>query len=122
MNKYQEYQKALEMAYETMNELDFSTAKEGCKYLKILEGLVDQTKLPTEDAVLKEFEELGYYFSRTTDNQICLCTKYDGENIILDLSNYTYVKYDNYSEPMDITLKEHQLLTKLFKALGWYNE
>lgn len=110
MDKYQEYQKALE---------SICNRCFGDEPKKILQELVDQTKTPTLEEVIKEWEELGYYFTKTTDNQICLHTKYNGENIILELSNYTYVKYDNHAEPMDITLQEHQLLTKTFKALGW---
>ena len=114
MNKYQEYQKALEMAYETMNELDFSTAKKGCKYLKILEGLVDQTKLPTEDAVLKEFEKLGWKHTKKPNNKI-LFEKYNQDYALNDfiLINMNLKIYSGTF----IDLKTHQLLTKLFESL-----
>lgn len=91
--------------------------------MNIFKELVDEKlNKPTLEEIQQEWEALGYFFTKTTDNQICLHTKYNGENIILELSNYTYVKYDNYAEPMDITLQEHQLLTKTFKALGWFDE
>ena len=76
-------------------------------------------KVYTLEEVKKMWEELGYYFTMTTNTQLCLYTKYESENIIIDLLNNTYVKYDDYVESMDITFQEHQLLTKTFKALGW---
>lgn len=71
----------------------------------------------SEKEVIKKFEELGYALSRNERRHIIFMKG----TIILELYNYGSVFYTkkiktNY-EP--ISFEEHQLLTELFKALGW---
>lgn len=75
------------------------------------------------EKVLKEFVELGYSILTIENYNIALFKYYEPYNeeysITIDLKNKCY-----YCDDMDVVidLKTHQLLTKLFKALGWYDE
>lgn len=82
--------------------------------LKVLEN-----KTPTLDEVKKEWKELGYVWTEGVmyihlirlEKDICI-SKMDKEYECYDADDY-----DNQS--LTLTFKEHQLLTKTFKALGW---
>lgn len=69
------------------------------------------------EQVLKEFEELGYEWTDKKDGLINIKHKKD---VAKDILIYTSSK--DYISIWTISLQEHQLLTKLFKALGWYDE
>lgn len=82
------------------------------------------SQIPTDltiEEVKKEWEKLGYIVTTYIDG------KYDwmsleelcGDKIIIDLILKSYHKYDNDGESQHISLQEHQLLTKTFRALGW---
>lgn len=76
-----------------------------------------------EQKIFKEFEELGYEIDEIKGYNICLYKyyeKYDEDYaIIIDLKNKCY-----YCECMDVVIdmKIHQLLHKLFKLWGWFDE
>ena len=79
---------------------------------------------PTEEEVFKEFEALGYEV-KGWEYGITLCKnkKFFKESI-----NVITIRIDHYLKCYTvllgitecITLQEHQLLTKLFKAWGWF--
>lgn len=95
------------------------------KQFKLLQELVDQTKTPTLEEVKKEWEELGYEW---VENEIYIniIKKYEGIDFDVILSidkrtrNYCCFEDDGCdNRSLNITYREHQLLTKTFRALGW---
>lgn len=122
MNKYQE---ALiyfcNGCHHEQEEGDYGACKrvEGrCKHYLSLKELVDKEKSPTLEEVKKEWEELGYEFELYS-HSIQLINSSKNNEIIIWLNNPRCYDCGN-----SISLKEHQLLTKTFKALGWggYND
>jgi hypothetical protein len=89
---------------------------------KILQELVNQTKTPTLEDVKKEWEELGYELNRHERRELIFKFKEDGT--IFTMWNFNSIRYSKYwrGKPANISLQEHQLLTKTFKALGWFDE
>lgn len=88
----------------------------------LLQELIDQTKTPTLEECIKEWEELGYrfYIKKPTtkwETLISIFYEDDSNDGIFIYNNKTYIR-DTYS----FTMQEHQLLTKTFKALGWFDE
>lgn len=96
------------------------------------EGLFIPTETITEQEVLKEFEEdyvitiigYGYYFQAKVNEDII---------IAIDTEEKTYKKYKEelmypkiytnvYHKVIPFTLKEHQLLHKLFAIWWWFDE
>lgn len=74
------------------------------------------------EEVIKEWEELGYEWSEYS-SVIHLCREMltNTETIIIKKKDYSYYKLtDDSLHPID--LREHQLLTKTFKALGWLED
>lgn len=123
MNKYQE---ALiyfcNGCHHEQEEGDYGTCKrvEGrCKHYRSLKELVDKEKSPTLEEVKKEWEKLGYELIRHERNELIFNFKEDGT--IFTMWNFNEMRYSKYwrGTPANITLQEHQLLTKTFKALGW---
>lgn len=77
---------------------------------------------PTLEEIKKEWEKLGYKWFE--DNyKIELITTIDDfvKEIYLDKINKNYCCFDGGTgeEYSSITIQEHQLLTKTFRALGW---
>lgn len=72
---------------------------------------------PTLEEVIKEWEELGYKLTR---HERCLLefTKNDMFLKIYNIGNVITYEKQAYGYSQRITFKEHQLLTKTFKALG----
>lgn len=79
---------------------------------------IPQTKSPTLEEVKKEWEELGYdiYQERYF---IAIKSKTKKMEIIINSKNKYYFKRDDDNFWETITIQEHKLLTKTFKALGW---
>lgn len=83
---------------------------------------------PTEEEVKKEWEELGYEWRipKEYPHMIWLVNDDEAEKWVLTIKINTQSKKfwkkwgDLCIEPF--TFEEHQLLTKTFKALGWYDE
>ena len=80
---------------------------------------------PTLEEIKKEWEELGYTWE---EHEIYICISIedpiDGtlKNIYIDKKRKYYECYDEDdwdSRSLQLTFKEHQLLTKTFRALGW---
>lgn len=96
------------------------------KQFNTLQELVNQTKQPTLEEVKKEWEELGYEWRILNDypHMIHLVNDDDEPKWILVIKiNTRSKKYwkrwgDLSVEPF--TFEEHQLLTKTFRALGWF--
>lgn len=95
--------------------------------MSIFKELVDE-KLnnPTLEQVRKEWEELGYEWEE--DSLSISITKYNALNKpsrVITLYKHNK-EYDCTRSSMwrvsCLTLQEHQLLTKTFKALGWFDE
>lgn len=91
---------------------------------KIREGFERSLKnfeKPTIEEVKKEWKELGYRIFTIEGYNICLYKYYEKYNeeyaITIDLQGNCY-----YCEDMDVVIdmKVHQLLTKTFRALGWF--
>lgn len=140
-----EYQKALNYITSevfTGGNSILETEAEAIK--KLLQQLIDQTKTPTLEEVKKEWEEEGYSFEIYNDeyhngnvykrcviykeifmNKRLIVLHYWNKTITFnyfwetfDDEGYTVNKYMSFN----ITFQEHQLLTKTFKALGWFDE
>lgn len=129
MNKYQEYQEALDnlIVIERAN----SFKKIGTFYhtnCDLLQELVDKEKPYTLEEVKKEWEELGYEWriQKEYPHMIWLVNDDEEEKWVLTIKINTqskkfWKKWGDLSiEPF--TLQEHQLLTKTFRALGWDKE
>lgn len=128
MNKYQE---ALDCLKDTkcdeINNCKLCSLTSYCGHyqcVKTLQELVDTTKTPTLEEVKKEWEELGYtweeneiYIHITKRDKLLCVTK----NICLTKQDKEYCCYDEDEDYscLNINFKEHQLLTKTFRALGW---
>lgn len=70
---------------------------------------------PTLDECIKEWEERGWKVDFKYPKGIDLV-----KSKLFRISIYFTDK--TYFSDTPLTLKEHQLLTKLFKALGWFDE
>ena len=127
MNKYQE---ALNNYSENVDYRDYST-----KIVDIvnesydtLQELVDQTKTSTLEEVKKEWEELGYEWRipKEYPHMIWLVDDEEEEKWVLRIKINTqskkYLKLWGDGGFERFTFQEHNLLTRTFKALGWYDE
>ena len=89
-------------------------------------------KSQQEQAIFKEFEELGYecVFSNNKKHLVLMKNvkkdKYNGDYTKIISINSITKKYSCYIDESysfdDITLQEHQLLHKLFEIWGWFDE
>lgn len=81
---------------------------------KVAQWIIEQE----EQKIFKEFEELGYRvcYNKNDFNILALYNDKQGSTINV-FEDKTY----NCSYT-DITLKEHQLLHKLFELWGWFDE
>lgn len=79
-------------------------------------------KTPTLEEIQKEWENLGYEFITYTAEEYTMkkfeISKY-GEKIILWF-DHSYSKVGKTDHCF--TIQEHLLLTKMFRALRWFNE
>lgn len=81
------------------------------------------TSIISEQEVFKEFEELGYVIIKYNWYTIRLICKELDTTIEIDTEDRWYEsKYTDYDRPQCLTMKEHQLLHKLFKLWGWFDE
>lgn len=126
------YQNALYYLYDIfrnhkdeISEDDEIDVKKVKRCFNTLEKLVDQTETPTLEEVKKEWEELGYKWK---ENEIYIhITKRDkllcvDKDICITKQDKEYCCYDEDEDYscLSITSKEHNLLTKTFRALGWF--
>lgn len=86
----------------------------------------EEQKELLEQAIFKEFLKIGFSVRFSEDNKT-LVDFYNAEEmsvIKIDKKNKRYIKVDSvyYTSFVPITLKEHQLLTLLFKIWGWIYE
>lgn len=80
-----------------------------------------------QEELLKEFEDLGYILRVNNDNTIILHIKEKNEVLRIYKKDKSYSKYfvcwnSKDKMPVNLTLNEHQLLTKLFIALRWIDD
>ena len=81
---------------------------------RLLLELTEQYESPTLEEVKKEWNNAGWDY-KNIDEYVLLINKKDKEKrIIINDVLKRYFVAKGY-----ITLQEHQLLTKTFKALGW---
>lgn len=112
-----EYQKALETAYEMMNTTDFGSAKIGCEALKVLTELVEKEKILTLEECIKEWKALGYEFKY--DQKLehifisSLLAHLEDKHIHIFLKDSISVMFSEYGQ---FTAQELELLTKTMKA------
>lgn len=126
MNRYQEaLNKVKEKFVISLQCLTSEDKNKQMKYVNILQELVDTTKPPTLEEVKKEWEALGYTWE---ENEIYICISIEDsideslKDIYIDKKHKSYECFDEDdadSISLQLTLKEHQLLTKTFRALGW---
>lgn len=80
------------------------------------------TKTPTLEEVKKEWEELGYEWVNIDLHLMRLISEDLDTIIIINNKTKCYaVSEYSHMEYQFITDKEHQLLTKTFRALGWFD-
>lgn len=96
---------------------------------KVAEYLININLQPTEEEVLKKFEELGYEILISPTNKKHIQIAYEENDSIIEVyyneQNKTYwyeCRCFGVNRPQVILPNEHQLLTKLFKAWGLFNE
>lgn len=71
------------------------------------------------EEIIKEWEELGYEWSEYSKTILLRREMFiTTETIIIGKEDFSYYKLA-YFNLDHIDLREHQLLTKTFKALGW---
>lgn len=89
----------------------------------IFEKTYDKTL--TLEEVKKEWKDLGYTWE---ENEIYICISIEDpiDEVLKDIHiNKNHKSYECFDEDdcdsrsLQLTLKEHQLLTKTFRALGW---
>lgn len=117
---------------------EYNVNESNIREILLTGNMFKDEKKPTLEEVKKEWEELGYVFSRTTNKEYGLDTillekeeikTIQGQserNIIwihIYVNSKQFVK-SRMRESGDMgikffTFEEHQLLTKTFKALGW---
>lgn len=86
---------------------------------KDLDKLEELTKVPTLEEVKKEWEELGYEWIDNCDF-IELLNKSKEELFVIDTIHKKFAKSDDKVKfTLYVTFKEHELITKTFKMLGW---
>lgn len=86
---------------------------------EVKEKLIDE---PTLEEVKREWGALGYKWIENKDS-IDLLNESKDEIIVIDKENKRVAKTDGRVKiPLFINWQEHQLLTKTFKALGWFDE
>lgn len=118
-NKYQEALDNVKIAPSFMGgntkySTHLNSATPFLEDISTLQELVDKEKPFTLEEVKKEWEELGYVCEEGASH---LTLRYKGSNNIIHIwEDHTY-RVDDW-----LTFQEHQLLTKTFKALGWYDE
>lgn len=69
---------------------------------------------PTIEEVKKEWEELGYVCEEGASH---LVLRYKGTNNMIHIWEDRTYRVDDW-----LTFQEHNLLTKTFKVLGWFDE
>lgn len=110
MNKYEELLNAIRTNYGTHSE-----------YYKTVKELVDQTKTPNLEEVLKECEDDGWkwYFSKQKESVLFLTNSIKHISIIIDIEEKNYHKTCSwdYSEYLPLSYQEHNLVSKIFRAL-----
>lgn len=120
MNKYQIALKKIKK-YKVYTEEEFFG--DGCstlyelvgKELDVLQELVDQTKTPTLEEVKKEWEERGFIVNNN-EFYIFLHHEQYGISLFINKKEKNYHIYYGY-----ISLELNELLTKTFRALGWFD-
>ena len=119
MNKYQEL---LDIIRQNTDYSDYSIKTINAvdeAYEELYKKIEELTKIPTLEEVKKEWEDLGYKIVRHERRELIFKQKEDGTIFTMwYFNNLCYSKYWN-GTPESITLQEHKLLTKTFKALGW---
>ena len=129
MNKYQEALDTLHLIDEHYRKAApiFEEKYKETPYL-VIQELVDKTKKPkpTEQEVFKKLFKIGFSVHYSKDNEF-LVDFYNVEEmsvIKIDKKNKRYIKVDSiyYTSFVPISLKEHQLLHKLFEIWGWFDE
>ena len=106
--------------------MEWGFSKGACsKSLQLLKELVMEKELKLElEDVKKEWENLGYDFIFTNsdgyddeDDELIYLYKINREIFIWKDKTFSF---DN--DTQSLTLLEHQLLSRTFKALGWFDD
>lgn len=114
MNKYQEYQKALDNIKSIEVYPEENIYVSDYDEVDVLQELVDQTKTLTIEEVKKEWEEKGWEWSRTTT---LIYIAHLTQKKSIGITSNNLVKINGW-----LDLQELELLTKTLKALEGKNE
>lgn len=83
-------------------------------------------KKAKEHKVFKELFKIGFSLHRSEDNEFLLAFYNVEEMSVINVNKKSkrYIKVDSvfYEKFVPITLKEHQLLHRLFTIWGWIDE
>lgn len=87
---------------------------------EVFEKLLDK-ETPTLEEVKKEWEELRYSWLECDPMFIRLENKISNSYIVINKFSKTYKCFGNRDYMGNyLTMSEHRLLTKTFRALGWF--
>ncbi len=120
MNKHQEAYNIIFDELIPIPELNEIDKKRLFDSMDLLQELVDQTKTPTLEEVKKEWEELGYFETEKGSKYSVIRNEELNKEFTIYHNDKTYDCTKAHFK--DITIKEHNLLTKTFRALGWFDE
>lgn len=87
--------------------------------------LVQQNKEQEEQKIFKEFEELGYRFRESSINKNVIAIECFEENSNVFCKNRIWITKSKKSYWVglgNISMQVHQLLHKLFKIWGWFDD
>ena len=84
---------------------------------RLLLELVEQYETPTLEEIIKEWENDGWYWEEDSLS-ISLTKSSRTITIYKDSKEYDCTRH-NMWKVGTLSIKQHQLLTKTFKALGW---
>lgn len=95
-------------------ELEMKVSDMGIYIEKLVESLRESEKTLTLEEIKQEWEKLGY----VCEEGAChLVLRYKGTNNMIHIwEDHTY-RVDDW-----LTFQEHNLLTRTFRALGWFDE
>lgn len=88
--------------------------------LKVAQMIKEQE----EQKILKEFKKIGYEAQSSSKNEKEFSMLSLNALIVINKKTKEYIKVNcyNLTEFVPISLKEHQLLHRLFAIWGWFDE
>ena len=130
MNEIKSYDEMLDTLKDVRNYLKIARADDCVDELdKVAKYLINKNNnKPTVEEVFKEFEKLGYKNKPNEKHpHMIYLVDEDGEpkwDLIICINKLSKKYWKRWGDNSfeRFTVEEHQLLTKLFKAWGWFDE